>query len=123
MGQWKELNGSDTTEFRAEGRWTERPAGRDDPRPLLVRGAKLAVQLEGMGEELSFNVLIRSDVLEMTDSGGDARRITTASDMSSPCAQATGVSLFLWKPSGGKSCTLGVFQIDRRARKPVVTNE
>ncbi len=35
-----------------------------------LEGAKLAVQLEGMGEELSFNVLIRSDVLEMTDSDG-----------------------------------------------------
>ncbi len=33
-------------------------------------GAKLKVRLEGMAEELSFTVAIRSDVLEMTDGDG-----------------------------------------------------
>ncbi len=71
MGQWKEPNGSDTTEFRADGTLTERPAQGETIRGRYsLEGAKLAVQLEGMGEELSFNVLIHSDVLEMTDSDG-----------------------------------------------------
>ncbi len=101
----------------------EARAGRDDPRPLLVRGREACGAVGGNGRGIVVQCPHSLRCAGDDRLGWDARRITTASDMSSPCAQATGVSLFLWKPSGGKSCTLGVFQIDRRARKPVVTNE
>lgn len=75
MGRWKEPNGSDTTEFRADGTLIENPAeGETIHGRYSLDGRNLKVQLEGMAEDLSFTVVIRSDVLEMTDAEGSTTK-------------------------------------------------
>ena len=71
MGRWHEPNGSDITEFKADGNLLENPANADPIRGrYTLRGAELKVELEGVNDPLSFTVAIKGDLLEMTDAEG-----------------------------------------------------
>jgi len=75
VGQWKEPNGSDTTEFRADGIVIEKPASGETIRGRYsLEGAKLKITLEGLADELSFTATIKADALEMTDRDGQVTR-------------------------------------------------
>jgi hypothetical protein len=75
VGRWKEPKGSDTTEFHADGRVTEKPAGAADILGrYLFDGAKLEIRLEGVAEELVFSVALKGNSLEMTGPDGEKTR-------------------------------------------------
>ena len=72
VGRWKEPNGTDTTEFRADGTVMEIPAGGETIRGRYsCEGVKLKIRLEGVPEELSFSASIKDDTLEMKDPEGE----------------------------------------------------
>ncbi len=80
IGQWQEPNGNDTTEFRADGTLMEKQAGGETiSGRYSLDGARLKVRLEGVAEELAFNVVIKGDMLEMTDSEGNTTKYRRAS--------------------------------------------
>ena len=59
VGQWKEPDGNDVTEFRADGTVIERPSNGETIRGRYsLDGAILTVRLEGLAEELSFAAAI-----------------------------------------------------------------
>lgn len=71
VGSWKEPDGSDTTEFRADGTVVEKPASGETIRGRYsLEGAKLKIRLEGLSEELSFSASIEDDALELKDPDG-----------------------------------------------------
>jgi hypothetical protein len=71
VGQWKDPNSSDTTEFHADGSVTEKTgAGETIRGRYSLRDKQLKVNLEGMADELSFPIAIGPDTLEMTDADG-----------------------------------------------------
>ena len=71
VGQWKEPNGSDTTEFRADGTVVEKPANGELIRGRYsLEGTSLKITLEGVPEELLFAASIKNDTLEMRDPDG-----------------------------------------------------
>lgn len=75
VGRWRDASGtgdgSESTEFHADGSVTERLAGGDTIRGrYLLVGDNLTINLEGMEEALDFTAMVRQDTLEMTDAGG-----------------------------------------------------
>jgi hypothetical protein len=79
VGRWKEPNGSDTTEFHADGTVTERPASGETIRGRYsLEGGKLKINLEGVDEEIVFAATVRADALEMKDSEGNITRYQKA---------------------------------------------
>ncbi|MEP6957055.1 MAG: DUF5640 domain-containing protein [Chthoniobacterales bacterium] len=75
VGRWRDASGtgdgSESTEFNADGSVTERLAGGDTIRGrYLLSGDNLTINLEGMEEALDFTAMVRQDTLEMTDAGG-----------------------------------------------------
>ncbi len=71
VGRWKEPNGTDTTEFRADGSVLEKPATGETIRgQYSLDGSKLTIKLEGLPEELSFSATLKGDALEMKDRDG-----------------------------------------------------
>ena len=71
VGQWKEPNGSDTTEFRADGTVVENLGSGEPIRGRYsLEGAKLKITLDGVPEEISFAASIKNDTLEMKDPDG-----------------------------------------------------
>lgn len=71
VGRWKEPNGNDITEFRADGTVVERPASGEVIRGRYsLAGTKLKITLEAVPEELSFAASIKDDTLEMKDPDG-----------------------------------------------------
>jgi hypothetical protein len=76
VGRWHGTSGSgdgsESTEFHADGTVTERVTGGEAIRGrYLLAGDQLSITLEGMDEPLSFRVVVHADSLEMTDSDGD----------------------------------------------------
>jgi len=75
VGRWREPNGNDTTEFRADGTVVEQPASGETIRGRYsLEGAKLRIKLDGVPDELSFSASIKNEMLEMTDRDGQATR-------------------------------------------------
>jgi uncharacterized protein (TIGR03066 family) len=75
VGQWKDPNGKDVTEFHADGTVVEKPASGETIRGRYsIEGQKLKVKLDGLAEELSFTAVIKTDELEMKDQDGQATR-------------------------------------------------
>jgi hypothetical protein len=75
VGQWKEPNGNDITEFRADGTVVEKPAGGETIRgSYSFDGTKLKIKLEGLPEELPFLATVKQDALEMKDRDGQVTR-------------------------------------------------
>jgi uncharacterized protein (DUF2147 family) len=75
VGQWKEPNGNDVTEFHADGTVIERPTSGEAIRGRYsLEGTKLTVRLEGLAEELSFAAAIKNNTLEMKDPDGQVTR-------------------------------------------------
>jgi hypothetical protein len=75
VGRWKEPQGSDTTEFHADGTVTESPAGSEKIRGrYTLEGAKLKIRLEGVPDELSLSAVFKGDALEMTGPDGQMTR-------------------------------------------------
>ncbi len=71
VGRWKEPNGNDITEFRADGTVVEKPAGGEAIRGRYsFEASKLKIKLEAVAEELIFTASIKSDTLEMKDRDG-----------------------------------------------------
>lgn len=70
-----EPGGTETTEFRPDGTLVEKPASGD-----VIHGryeldnSKLKVRLEGVPDELAFAVVIKNDLLEMTDAAGSTTK-------------------------------------------------
>ena len=72
MGRWKEPNGSDTTEFHADGSVTERPASGETIRGRYsLAGGKLTIKLDGVPEEIVFTAAVSADALETSDADGN----------------------------------------------------
>jgi hypothetical protein len=76
VGRWRSASGSgdgsESTEFHADGTVTERVTGGEAIRGrYLLAGDRLTITLEGMDEPLSFTVAVMADSLEMTDADGD----------------------------------------------------
>ena len=70
VGRWKEPEGSDVTEFRADGTVIETPGSGETIRGRYsLEGGKLKLNLEGV-DELTFPVELSADTLEMTDTEG-----------------------------------------------------
>ena len=79
VGKWKEPNGSDTTEFHAEGTVTERLASGETIRGRYsLAESKLTINLDGLADELTFSALIKTDTLEMTGPDGQVTRYQRA---------------------------------------------
>jgi hypothetical protein len=75
VGQWREPDATDTTEFRADGTVIEHTAAGDGIRGRYsLANDKLTVQLDGVAEELSFSVAFGPDSLEMTHADGQVTR-------------------------------------------------
>ncbi len=75
MGRWKDADGSgdgsESTEFHANGTVTERLSGGETIRGRYsLGGQKLTINLEGVAAPLSFAVAIKEETLEMTDTNG-----------------------------------------------------
>jgi hypothetical protein len=71
VGRWKEPQGSDTTEFHADGTVTERPASGETIRGRYsLEGGKLKIKLEGVADEIVFTASVGADSLEMSDADG-----------------------------------------------------
>ena len=80
VGQWKEPNGSDLTEFRADGTVIEKPANGETIRGRYsLEAGKLKVKLDGIADELSFSAVVKADALELTDAEGQVTRYQKAS--------------------------------------------
>jgi hypothetical protein len=74
VGRWKESNGSDITQFVADGTVTETPASGETIRGRYsLEGGTLKLNLEGV-EELSFPVKLGAETLEMTDTEGSVTK-------------------------------------------------
>lgn len=74
VGRWKEPNGSDITQFAADGTVTETPASGETIRGRYsLEGGTLKLNLEGV-EELSFPVKLGAETLEMTDTEGSVTK-------------------------------------------------
>ena len=71
VGRWKEPNGSDTTEFHADGTVTERAASGE-----MIRGryslenGKLKINLDGVPNEIVLTAAVSADALETSDTDG-----------------------------------------------------
>jgi len=79
VGKWKEPNGSDTTEFHADGTVTERPASGETIRGRYsFEGGKLKINLQGVADEIVFQATVTADALETTDSEGQVTRYRKA---------------------------------------------
>jgi hypothetical protein len=75
VGRWKEPKGSDTTEFHADGKVTEKPATGENIRGTYsLTGSKLTIRLEGVPAALSFSAVVNGDKLEMTGPDGETTR-------------------------------------------------
>lgn len=71
VGRWKEPNGNDTTEFRADGSVLEKPASGESIRGRYsFEASRLKIKLEALTEELVFTATIKNDTLEMKDRDG-----------------------------------------------------
>ena len=75
VGRWKDADGSsdgsESTEFHADGTVTERITGGETIRGRYsMGGQKLTLNLEGVAAPLSFTVAIKDGTLEMTDPDG-----------------------------------------------------
>ncbi len=71
VGRWKEPNGSDTTEFHADGTVVERPASGETIRGRYsLEGGKLKIKLDGVAEEIVFTAAVSENALEMSDADG-----------------------------------------------------
>jgi len=75
VGRWKDADGSsdgsESTEFHADGTVTERLTGGETIRGRYsIGGQKLTINLEGVPTPLSFTVAIKGETLEMTDQDG-----------------------------------------------------
>lgn len=74
VGRWKEPNGSDITQFAADGTVTETPASGETIRGRYsLESGTLKLNLEGV-EELSFPVKLGRETLEMTDTEGSVTK-------------------------------------------------
>jgi hypothetical protein len=74
VGRWKEPNGSDVTQFAADGTVTETPASGETIRGRYsLHGGTLKLNLEGV-EELTFPVKLGGNTLEMTDPEGQVTK-------------------------------------------------
>jgi hypothetical protein len=76
VGRWRSVSGSgdgsESTEFHADGTVTERVSGGEAIRGrYLFAGDRLSITLDGMDDPLAFSVAIQQDSLEMTDADGD----------------------------------------------------
>ena len=70
-----EPGGTDMTEFRADGTLVEKAASGETIRGRYsLSASQLKVRLEEAPEELAFTVVIKSDLLEMTDSEGNTTK-------------------------------------------------
>ena len=79
VGQWREPDATDTTEFRADGTVIEHTAAGDGIRGRYsLANGKLTVQLDGLEEELSFAVALGPDSLDMTHADGQVTRYRRA---------------------------------------------
>jgi hypothetical protein len=68
VGRWKEPNGTDTTEFHADGTVTERPASGETIRGRYsLENGKLKIKLEGVPDEIVFTAAVSANALEMSD--------------------------------------------------------
>jgi hypothetical protein len=71
VGRWKEPNGTDTTEFHADGTVTERPATGETIRGRYsLENGKLKINLEGVPDEIVFTAAVSENALEMSDADG-----------------------------------------------------
>ena len=74
VGRWKEPDGKDITEFRADGTVTETPSAGEMIRGRYsLDGTTLKLNLDGV-DELTFPVKLGADALEMTDPEGTVTR-------------------------------------------------
>ena len=75
VGRWKDPKESDTTEFHADGRVTEKPSSGETIRGrYTLDGTKLKIRLDGVPNELSFTAAIKDNKLEMTGPDGQMSR-------------------------------------------------
>ena len=75
MGRWKDPNSGDITEFHADGAVTENVSGSEPIRGrYTLTGGKLKLNLDGVADELSFPVTVKSDTLDMIDADGHLTR-------------------------------------------------
>jgi uncharacterized protein DUF5640 len=75
VGRWKEPQGSDTTEFHADGSVTERPATGETIRGRYsLDGGKLTIKLDGVAEEIVFTATVTNDSLETKDADQQVTR-------------------------------------------------
>ena len=71
VGRWKEPNGSDTTEFHADGTVTERPASGETIRGRYsLEDGKLKIKLDGVPDEIVFTAAVSGNALETSDADG-----------------------------------------------------
>ena len=71
VGRWKEPNGSDTTEFHADGTVNERPATGETIRGRYsLEGGKLKIKLQGVADEIVFTAAVSANALEMSGADG-----------------------------------------------------
>ena len=79
VGRWKEPNGTDTTEFHADGTVTERPASGENIRGRYsFEGGKLRIKLQGVDEEIVFTAAVSTNALETSDPGGNVTHYVRA---------------------------------------------
>jgi hypothetical protein len=76
VGRWKSASGagdgSESTEFHADGTVTERVAGGEVIRGRYsLGGNRLTINLDGVPEALAFTIAVKTDTLEMTDGEGE----------------------------------------------------
>ncbi len=74
-GRWQDAgdsgDGSESTEFHADGSVTESLTGGETIRGRYVfAGDKLTINLAGMDEPLAFTAIVKQDSLQMTDASG-----------------------------------------------------
>ena len=71
VGRWKEPNGTDTTEFHADGTVTEKPASGETIRGRYsLKEGKLKINLPGVPKEIVFTAAVNTNALELSDAEG-----------------------------------------------------
>ena len=75
VGRWGDPNGRDTTEFRADGTVTDKPAsGETIQGRYSYEAGKLKIKLDAVEEEIVFTAAVSAEALETSDADGHVTR-------------------------------------------------